>query len=374
MAVLPAYAVPVIAAPLAAGLALYLAPILIRAALRYGIVDKPKPPLKVHREPVPYLGGMVIFVAFLLALAVTFPFDQRVLAILLSASLVVSVGLIDDLGTLTPKDKLIGQIVAAIVLVKADVRVELEVLPDPLDHVLSVLWMVTCMNAFNILDVSDGLATTAAAVGAAGALVVAVLNGEPMVAAMAASLTGACVGFLRVNRQPARMYLGDTGSMLLGAVLGALAMVGRYSETNVVSSWFVPLALVSIPLFDLTLVIVARLLAGKPVYYGSPDHFAVRLKHHGWQARTVARTAGGIGLVVIAVGIGSTFLGTPAAAAVLGASSVALLALLVVVLVRFPPRVAAPAPLPVGDGAETAAAHTAATKVEHAPAPQEAAP
>ena len=88
-------------------MALYLAPIIIRAALRYGIVDKPKPPLKSHKDPVPYLGGMVIFIAFLVSLAITFPFDERVLAILLSSSLIVSVGLIDDLGTLTPKDKLI---------------------------------------------------------------------------------------------------------------------------------------------------------------------------------------------------------------------------------------------------------------------------
>lgn len=343
--------------PLAFALALafatYLAPIIIRAALRYGIVDKPKPPLKLQQEPVPYLGGMVIFVAFLLALALTFPFDQRVLAILLSASLVVSVGLIDDLGTLTPKDKLIGQLVAAIIFVKADVRVELEALPTPVDHIVSVVWMVTCMNAFNILDVSDGLATTAAAVGAAGALAVALLNGEPMVAAMAASLLGACLGFLRVNRQPARMYLGDTGSMLLGAVLGALAMVGRYSETNVVSSWFVPLALLAIPLFDLSLVIVARLLAGKPIYYGSPDHFAVRLRHHGWQARSIARIAGVLGAVVIAIGIGSTFLETRPAALVLGASTATLVVLLLVVLVRLPPRVGPAAAAAIEDARPT---------------------
>ncbi len=322
---------------LALGLALYIAPILIRAALRYGIVDKPKPPLKVHGDPVPYLGGMVVFAAFLASLAITFPFDKSVLAILLSSSLVVSVGLIDDLGTLVPKDKFIGQLVAAVVLVKAGVAVNLAALPSPVDEVVSVLWLVTCMNAFNILDVSDGLATTAALVGALGASAIALLNGAPMVAAMAASLAGACVGFLRVNRQPARMYLGDTGSMFLGAVLGALAMVGRYSDRNVVSSWFVPLALLAIPLFDLVLVVVARLRARRPIYHGSPDHFAVRLRRAGWSARRIARTAGCVGALVIAAGIGSTFLDDTHAAAVLGTATLLLLALLVVVLVRYPP-------------------------------------
>src|SRR5687767_1046910 len=101
---------PFLAIIIGAALALYLAPIMIRAAMRYGITDKPKPPLKVHKDPVPYLGGLVVFVAFLMAIAAVLPFDRGVLAILLSSSIVVSVGLVDDLGTLTPKDKFIGQL------------------------------------------------------------------------------------------------------------------------------------------------------------------------------------------------------------------------------------------------------------------------
>lgn len=329
---------PLAAGLLAMALALYLAPTLIRAALRYGIVDRPSTPLKEHKEPTPYLGGLVVFLAFLLALALTFPFDQRVLAILLSASLVVALGLVDDLGTLVPRDKLIGQVVAAVVLVKAGVAIEIAAVPSPVDEALSVLWLVTCMNAFNIVDVSDGLATTAGLVGALGALAVAVLNGEHMIAAMAASLAGACLGFLRVNRQPARMYLGDTGAMLIGAVLGALAMVGRYSQANAVSSWFVPLTLCAVPLFDLTLVVVARVKANREIWMGSPDHFAVRLRHHGVPARTTARAAGAFGLVAIGAGVFSTRLDDAGALAVLGVMAAVALALLVVLLVRFPPR------------------------------------
>lgn len=349
----PSFVVPPLAALLAAGLALYLAPILIRAAHRYGIVDKPKPPLKVHKEPVPYLGGLVVFVAFVLSLALTFPFEPRVLAILLAASLVVSVGLVDDLGTLTPKDKLVGQIIAAVVLVKAGVKIDIAVVPFPVDELVSVLWMTTCMNAFNILDVSDGLATTAGVVGAAGALAVAVLNGEPLIATSAAALLGACLGFLWFNKQPARMYLGDTGSMLIGAVLGALAMSGRYSERNDVSAWFVPLVLVGAPLFDLVLVVLARLKARRPVYYGSPDHYAVRLKHAGWSARGVARLTLGLGLATAAAGIGSTLLPNEGAFAVAAGAVLVDVGLLVVVLVRYPapaPRADVPAPQ---TGAET---------------------
>ena len=362
--VLPSLLIPSFALLLAATLSLYLAPVLIRAALRYGIVDRPSTALKQHKEPVPYLGGLVVFVAFLLALALTFPFEPRVLAILLAASLVVAVGLVDDLGTLTPKDKLIGQIIAALVLVKAGVKIEIEVWPFPLDEILSVLWMVTCMNALNIVDVSDGLATSTGLVGSLGAFGVALVNGEAMIATMAAALFGALAGFLVFNRQPARMYLGDTGSMLIGALLGALAMIGRYSETNQVSAFFVPLALLGVPLFDLVLVIVARLLAGRPIYHGSRDHFAVRLKDHGLSARAVARLASLVGLVVIGAGVGTIFLHNGPALAVAAATCALGVGSGVGLLVRFPPRALdegrSPASLPQEE-ASTAARATAQT-------------
>lgn len=319
-------------------LALYLAPVVIRAAHRYGIVDRPSHALKAQKEPVPYLGGLVVFLSFLIALSLTFPFRQEVLAILLMAALVVAVGLIDDLGTLTPRDKLLGQLIAAIVCVKAGVKIDIALLPFPVDEALSVLWLVTCMNAFNILDVSDGLATSAAIVGTIGAGVVAVLNGAAMILALAAALLGACLGFLWFNRQPARIYLGDTGALLLGALIGALAMEGRYSTSNNVSAWLVPLTLMAAPLFDLLLVMVARLRAGRPIWHGSPDHYAVRLRHRGWSARAVARLTLVAGLAVCALGIASSFLSDVGAliilAVLLGTAAIAL----VIFLVRIPPR------------------------------------
>jgi UDP-GlcNAc:undecaprenyl-phosphate GlcNAc-1-phosphate transferase len=134
------------------------------------------------------------------------------------------------------------------------------------------------------------------------------------------------------------MYLGDTGSMLIGAVLGALAMVGRYSERNAVSSWFVPLALCAIPLFDLALVIIARVKANREVWMGSPDHFAVRLRHHGVSASTTARLAALLGTLTVAAGVGSTFLANAAALVVFAVITTIGAALLVLLFVRFPPR------------------------------------
>lgn len=329
---------PLLAVVISTGLAFYLAPILIRAAHRYGIVDRPSTALKTHTEPVPYLGGLVVFIAMLVAVAVTFPFSRDVLALLLFSSITVAVGLVDDLGTLTPRDKILGQILAAAVLVKSGVHIEVAFLPFPVGDVLSVLWLITCMNAFNILDVSDGLAASAGVVGASAAVAVALLNGDPMIATMGAALLGGCLGFLYFNREPARMYLGDTGSLVIGANLGALALIGRYSESNQVSALFVPLTLLAAPLFDLLLVIIARIHARRPIWHGSPDHYAVRLRHHGWSARAVARLTLALGALVAAVGIGSTFLpDTPAL--LTAASTIAVgMGLLGVIMWRFPPR------------------------------------
>lgn len=332
----PPVLLALLVALLAAAIAHYLGPRLRDAALRYGIVDRPGGPLKVHREPVPYLGGLVIFVSFLLSLALTQPFDGRSLAILLSASIVVTVGLIDDLGTLSVRDKLLGELLAAFVLVRAGVKVDLTVFPTPVDEVISILWLMTTMNAVNILDVSDGLATTAATVGSAGTAVIAWLNGESQLLVLSAALFGACLGFLRMNWQPAKMYLGDTGALTLGLLLGALAMTGRYSEENHVAPWVVPFALLGPPLFDLTLVVVARLWARQPVWRGSPDHYALRLKARGVAPRSVALLTMLIRVVVVGAAL-LTALQRPSLAVPLSSGLVLVVAVLLGMALRSRP-------------------------------------
>ena len=331
----PGFGTPA-AAVIALLVALYLGPRLIQAARRYDIVDRPSTALKTQLEPVPYLGGLVVFLSFLLAVALTFPFDNRVLAILLMSSLVVAVGLVDDLGTLIPRDKLIGQIIAGLVLVKAGVKIEIEVLPFPADEILSVLWLVTCMNAYNIVDVSDGLATRAGLVGSGGFLLVAAAQGDTRMAILAAAMFGSLLGFLRFNQAPARMYLGDTGAMLLGAVLGALALQGKYSAHNDVSAFFVPLTLLAIPLFDLTLVVLSRWRSGKTIYHGSRDHFAVRLRDHGVATQKIAHRAMWLGIVVALAGVGSIYLENQAALLVAGGTTLCGLIVMAWVWIRFP--------------------------------------
>jgi len=267
----------------AAALAVWLTPKMREAAVRFGIVDRPDGALKTHREPVAYLGGLAIYLAFLLALTAFLPFDGRVLAMLLAGTILVLLGLIDDLGQLGPWTKLAGQLVAVAVLVKSGIHIQLVFLPEWLAIPLSVLWLLATTNAFNLIDIMDGLSAGTAAVAAVALLVVADLNGQVSAATLLAALSGACVGFVRYNFQPATIYMGDTGSQFLGLLLGALAMVNAYTDRNAIAA-VAPGLILGVALFDMLFVMYVRWRRGLPVMLGSPDHVALRLRK--WRLST----------------------------------------------------------------------------------------
>lgn len=260
--------------------ALYGVPIARRAALKYGIVDSPDGRLKHQNEPVPYFGGLAIYLAFLMSLAFTFEFRHDVLGIILGGTIVVMLGLIDDFGVLTPAAKLTGQLLAVFVLIKSGIRIEIAALPDWLDLVLTVLWMVGLINAFNLLDIMDGLSAGIGAVSASCLLVVALLQGDQAIAFMLAALIGSLVGFLRYNWRPAKIYMGDTGAMFIGLLLGAMTMIGKYPSDHPLSL-LTPVLILGIPIFDTLFVMYIRYRRGIPMFWGSPDHIAIRLRHWG---------------------------------------------------------------------------------------------
>ncbi len=287
-------------------LALVGTPMAREAALRFGVVDRPDGNLKNHAEPVAYLGGLAVFSAFLMSVGMTFEFDAELLALLLGSTIVMTVGLVDDFGALTPKPKVIGQVVAVFVLLKAGIMVQVAFIPWWLRLIITVLWLVGLSNAFNLVDIMDGLASGLGVVAATFLLVVALLNGRLMVAAFTVALIGALLGFLRSNFHPASIYLGDCGSLFIGFNLGALAMVMDYTSHNSLG-WLAPLYILAVPLIDTLYVIVLRIRAGRKIYYGSPDHFPLRVRRRldGWTAGTVvvsyavAVIFGALGLVVL---------------------------------------------------------------------------
>jgi UDP-GlcNAc:undecaprenyl-phosphate GlcNAc-1-phosphate transferase len=269
---------------LAAAISLYVTPLMRRAAIRFGIVDRPDGRLKTQAAPVPYLGGIAIYLAFLLALTAASRFDStEVLGMLLAGSIVLVLGLIDDFGVLTPGMKLAGQVVAVLTLMNASIYIKLVFLPPWLAIGLSFLWLLAITNAFNLIDVMDGLA---AGVGATACLVlflVAAMNGRWTYAVLLAALGGALCGFLRFNLPPARIYMGDTGSLFVGLLLGALAMNNSYTRRNLVAC-LAPVVILGVPVFDMLFVMYIRRRRGLPVMLGSPDHFALRLRR--WRLST----------------------------------------------------------------------------------------
>lgn len=288
-------------------LAMYGVPLARQAALTFGIVDRPDGRLKHQRAPVPYLGGLAIYLAFLVSLAFTFDFRQDVLGIVLAGTLIVMLGLIDDLKVMSARAKLAGQLLAVFVLIRSGIRIEIWAWPDWLCLALTVFWMVGLINAFNLLDIMDGLSAGVGLISAAFLLVVALLNKDLTIAFMLAALIGSLLGFLRYNFHPASIYMGDTGAMFLGFMVGALAMIGRYSETHS-AALLTPLLILGVPIFDTFFVMYIRYLRGLPVFLGSPDHMAIRLRHWGMTVPQVvlasyAATAvlGGIGLLVMMV-------------------------------------------------------------------------
>ena len=270
----------------ALGVSLALTPWIARTARAMGMVDRPDGGLKNQEEPVAYLGGLAVFVAFLVGFSPFYELDRQVLAILLGGTLVVLLGFLDDLGNLGPSTKLLGQALAVLIVMKAGVAIKIVFLPPLITYPLSFLWLLGMTNAFNIIDIMDGLASGVAAIACFFLFIIAMSSGQTGVAYMILALMGALLGFLRFNFQPARIYLGDAGSLFIGFMLGALGMVGIYARANPVAV-LAPVLILGVPIFDTLFVMTIRWMRGLNPLKGSPDHFALRLRR--WRL-TVGQT------------------------------------------------------------------------------------
>ena len=254
-------------------------------ALRAGVIDQPGS-RKAHVRATPLLGGVAIYVASALALAV---FGDRsyvgqTIGIFVGATLVSCLGIWDDRAGLRPFVKLLGQIVAALLLAVADVQVGV-LHNEFLNVAATILWVVTITNAFNLLDNMDGLSGGIAAISCAFLFLLAASAGQFLVASLAIALLGACLGFLRYNFNPANIFMGDTGSLFLGFTIAALAIKLRFDNYDVVT-WMVPVLLLGVPLFDTALVVISRLRRGRnPLTTPGKDHVSHRLVSAGFTTR-----------------------------------------------------------------------------------------
>lgn len=252
-------------------------PLVRYAALKLGILDNPSA-RKVHSAPVPLMGGIAIYVAFIAALVLwgERSYVNEVVGISVGATLVSIVGALDDSRGMGSYLKLLFQVAAATVLILSGVQVRL--FDGVLDIVLTLLWVVGITNAFNLLDNMDGLSSGVATIAAAFFTLLAAMSDQYLVGTLAAALCGACLGFLVYNWNPARVFMGDTGSLFLGFLLAAVGIKLRFPANSASITWMIPILVLALPLFDTTLVFFSRLRRGRnPLTTPGKDHVSHRL-------------------------------------------------------------------------------------------------
>jgi UDP-GlcNAc:undecaprenyl-phosphate GlcNAc-1-phosphate transferase len=206
------------------------------------------------------------------------------MGVLLAATVVALIGLWDDYRPLPAWAKLAGQFAGFLVLAYFGVRVRLPI-PEPLNYAITLLWLIGITNAVNFLDNMDGLSAGVSAVAAAFILLLALLNDQFLVASLAAALLGACLGFLRYNFPPAQIFMGDVGSLFLGFLLAVLGIQLRFPQNVNFVTWMVPVFLLGLPIFDMTLVVVSRLRRGLSPNTPGKDHISHRLVQFGFNSR-----------------------------------------------------------------------------------------
>jgi UDP-GlcNAc:undecaprenyl-phosphate GlcNAc-1-phosphate transferase len=264
-------------------LALVLGPIASRLAQKFGLVDTPNSaPHKVHMRTTPAVGGLILIVSIVLvSIASGNLGNEPVRAIILPALIIFAFGLWDDLKNLRPIWKFTGQILATLLLLALGVQVQLFA-QNWLNIALTIFWMIGIVNAYNFVDSMDGLAIGLAGLASAFFLLITLESLQPQLSLFSTILLGACLGVFYYNALPARIFLGDSGAQLLGFILGALAIVYNPVGFSRLSSWYVPILLMGVPIFDTTLVVLSRLRRGKPVYQAGRDHTYHRLVNLGF--------------------------------------------------------------------------------------------
>ncbi len=261
-------------------------PVARRVALRAGIVAPPGA-RRIHQTPIPLLGGVAMYGAFMLALVLFADrfYISQIVGIVVGATWVSFLGIWDDRVGLRASLKLIGQILAALILVVTGVAIDLFHQPL-LDTVITLFWVIGITNAMNLLDNMDGLSGGVAAVAAAFFLLLAAANGQYLVGSLSAALLGVAIGFLIYNFNPASIFMGDTGSLFLGFMLAATGIKLRFPGHPLLATWFIPIIVLGLPIFDTTLVFVSRLRRGlNPLTNPGTDHLSHRLVARGFTRR-----------------------------------------------------------------------------------------
>ncbi len=283
---------------LALGIVLLLTPAIGQMARRIGAVDAPAP-RRLNELPVPRLGGLALFVGILVPSLAFLDMNREARGLLLGAAIATTVGAIDDFRGLAWWQKLGGQVTAAAVPAAFGIYVDrfnFPLLADPYIELptwlgvgATIVWVVALMNMVNFLDGMDGLAAGVCGIAGFTFAVIALSLGKPTAAVFSAIVAGACFGFLRHNFFPARIFMGDSGALLLGYALATIAIQGLLKTASTVVLFF-PLVMLAIPILDTTFVLARRLKHGQKLYAADQSHLHFRFLRRGFSQRRAALT------------------------------------------------------------------------------------
>ncbi|MBO8129077.1 MAG: undecaprenyl/decaprenyl-phosphate alpha-N-acetylglucosaminyl 1-phosphate transferase [Peptococcaceae bacterium] len=308
---------------LALTLGLVSTPFVIRMAHRWNAVDFPDS-RKVHRQPMPRLGGLAVYIAFAATLLLTQDLSREIYGLLLGATLIVLLGILDDIRGISARQKLLGQIVAASAVIPFGLQVEF--ITNPLQGGLitlgfwgipiTVFWLVSVTNAVNLVDGLDGLAAGTGVIASITLAVIAWIEGQVPAFILACILAAATLGFLPYNFHPARVFLGDTGSMFLGFTLAATAVLGL-TKSAMALSVIIPVVILGIPLFDTAFAVLRRYRKRRPIFYPDREHLHHRLLMAGLSHRGAVLAVYTVNLVLGASAVLVTMLSSDQAVALL---------------------------------------------------------
>ena len=276
-----------------------------RFAENVGAIDVPNR-RRINDHPIPRMGGLAIFVGFVISVLLFVDMSTAVMGLLLGAVIIAVMGALDDILTLSPWIKLLGQILAALVVIRCGIV--FDAISNPgflqggatlfigwLSYPLTVLWIVLCTNAVNLIDGLDGLAVGVSAISSASMMFVSLIVtiGADSVPLLLACLTGACLGFMPYNWNPAKIFMGDVGSQFLGFVLSCISIMGMFKFHTIIT-FLVPLLALAVPLFDTVFAFFRRILNGQSPFTADRGHIHHKLLDMGMNQKQVVAVLYGV--------------------------------------------------------------------------------
>lgn len=269
------------------GVAFISTPLVSKFAFKIGAVDRPNE-RKIHSIIMPRIGGLAIIVAFMIGLLIVQVETQYFWSIFIGGTIIVIVGVLDDLYSIRPSLKFTGQVLAASIVISDGLIIEKITVPfhgtvelEIFSVIITLLWIVGVTNAINLIDGLDGLAAGVSAIGLISLAIIGVIDGRIIIVQLSVILIGSCVGFLYHNFYPAKIYMGDTGALFLGYWISIISMLGLFKNVAIFS-FILPILIVAIPIFDTLFAIVRRLITKQSIGQADKKHIHHRLIDMGY--------------------------------------------------------------------------------------------